>query len=131
MFQRLATLLFRDSVSFGLVLTILFFATPVDSTWGFAPDEDLTARAAVLMDASTGKILFQKEADLRLPPASTTKVVTAILTLESGRKLSDSITVSKEATRVPASKLYLRPGQNVPIEELLYGIMLASANDAS
>jgi D-alanyl-D-alanine carboxypeptidase (penicillin-binding protein 5/6) len=91
----------------------------------------LTARAALLMDASTGKILFQKEADLRLPPASTTKVVTAILTLESGRKLSESITVSKEATRVPASKLYLRPGQNVPIEELLYGIMLASANDAS
>jgi D-alanyl-D-alanine carboxypeptidase len=83
------------------------------------------------MDASTGKILFQKDADLRLPPASTTKVVTAILTLESGRKLSDTITVSKEATRVPASKLYLRPGQNVTIEELLYGIMLASANDAS
>lgn len=91
----------------------------------------MTARAALLMDASTGKILFQKEADLRLPPASTTKVVTAILALESGRKLSDSIAVSKEATRVPASKLYLRPGQNVPIEELLYGIMLASANDAS
>ena len=43
------------------------------------------------MDAATGKILFQKEADLRLPPASTTKVVTAILTLESGRKLTDSL----------------------------------------
>lgn len=83
------------------------------------------------MDASTGKILYQKEADLRLPPASTTKIVTAILTLESGRKLSESLTVSKEATRVPASKLYLRQGQSVSIEELLYGIMLASANDAS
>jgi len=91
----------------------------------------LTARAALLMDASTGKILFEKEADLRLPPASTTKIVSAILALESGRKLSDSVTVSKEATRVPASKLYLRPGQHVTIEELLYGIMLASANDAS
>jgi len=83
------------------------------------------------MDAATGKILYQKEADLRLPPASTTKVMTAILTLESGRKLSDSLSVSKEATRVPASKLYLRPGQSLTIEELLYGIMLASANDAS
>ncbi len=83
------------------------------------------------MDAATGKIIYQKEPDLRLPPASTTKVVTAILTLESGRNLHDSLTVSKEATRVPASKLYLRPGQSVPIEELLYGIMLASANDAS
>ena len=83
------------------------------------------------MDAATGKILYQKEADLRLPPASTTKVVTAILALESGRKLTDSLIVSKEATRVPASKLYLRPGQSLTIEELLYGIMLASANDAS
>ncbi len=83
------------------------------------------------MDAATGKILYQKEPELRLPPASTTKVATAILTLESGRSLSQSLTVSKEATRVPASKLYLRPGQSVTIEELLYGIMLASANDAS
>jgi serine-type D-Ala-D-Ala carboxypeptidase (penicillin-binding protein 5/6) len=83
------------------------------------------------MDAATGKILYQKEADLRLPPASTTKVVTAILALESGRKLKESLTVSKDSTRVPASKLYLRPGQSLTIEELLYGIMLASANDAS
>jgi D-alanyl-D-alanine carboxypeptidase len=83
------------------------------------------------MDASTGKILYQKDADLRLPPASTTKVVTAILALESGRKLTESITVSKAATRVPASKLYLRPGQSLTIEHLLYGILLSSANDAS
>jgi serine-type D-Ala-D-Ala carboxypeptidase (penicillin-binding protein 5/6) len=114
-----------------LTLAIVLVFAPLNLTWAFAPDEDLTARAAVLMDAATGKILYQKEADLRLPPASTTKVATAILTLESGRSLSQSLTVSKEATRVPASKLYLRPGQSVSIEELLYGIMLASANDAS
>jgi D-alanyl-D-alanine carboxypeptidase len=83
------------------------------------------------MDAATGKILYQKEAELRLPPASTTKVMTAIMVLESGRKLSESLTVSKEATRVPASKLYLRPGQILTIQDLLYGILLASANDAS
>jgi D-alanyl-D-alanine carboxypeptidase len=83
------------------------------------------------MDAATGKVLYQKDPDLRLPPASTTKVMTAILTLESGRKLTDSLTVSKAATRVPASKLYLRPGQTLTIQDLLYGILLASANDAS
>jgi D-alanyl-D-alanine carboxypeptidase (penicillin-binding protein 5/6) len=104
------------------------FESPV---WSFSPDEDLTARAAVLMDAATGKILYQKDSDLRLPPASTTKVMTAILTLESGRKLTDTLTVSKTATRVPATKLYLRPGQTLTIEDLLYGIMLSSANDAS
>jgi D-alanyl-D-alanine carboxypeptidase len=104
---------------------------PIHSVWSFSPDADLTARAAVLMDASTGKLLYQKDPDLRLPPASTTKVVTAIVTLESRRKLSESLTVSKAATRVPASKLYLRPGQTITIEHLLYGILLSSANDAS
>jgi D-alanyl-D-alanine carboxypeptidase (penicillin-binding protein 5/6) len=83
------------------------------------------------MDANSGRILYQKEADLRLSPASTTKIMTAIVTLESGRKLSESLTVSKDATRMPPTKLYLRPGQSMTIEELLYGIMLASANDAS
>jgi D-alanyl-D-alanine carboxypeptidase (penicillin-binding protein 5/6) len=91
----------------------------------------LTARSALLIDAKTGDVLYQKEPDLRLPPASTTKVLTAILTLESGRSLSQSFTVSKNATRVPASKLYLRPGQTLTIEDLLYGILLSSANDAS
>jgi D-alanyl-D-alanine carboxypeptidase (penicillin-binding protein 5/6) len=76
-------------------------------------------------------VLYQREPDLRLPPASTTKVITAILALESGRKLSELLTVSKAATRVPASKLYLRPGQKLTIEDLLYGVMLSSANDAS
>ena len=125
------TLSFRNLLSASLILAIVFVFTPNRPILAFAPDEDLTARAAVLMDAATGKILYQKEADLRLPPASTTKVATAILTLESGKSLGQKLIVSKEATRVPASKLYLRPGQSVRIEELLYGIMLASANDAS
>ena len=83
------------------------------------------------MDAATGKVLYQKEPDLRLPPASTTKVVTAIVALESGRKLSERLKVSKTAPRVPASKLYLRAGQTMSIEDLLYAILLSSANDAS
>jgi D-alanyl-D-alanine carboxypeptidase (penicillin-binding protein 5/6) len=109
-------------------LLILF---PVAPLWSFSPDEDLTARAAILIDSSTGKILYQKDPDLRLPPASTTKIVTAILALESGRSLRDLLTVSKTATRVPATKLYLRPGQTLTIEDLLYGLLLSSANDAA
>lgn len=106
----------------------LFFFSPVCA---FSPEEDLTARGVVLMDATTGKVLYQKEPDLRLPPASTTKVVTAIVALESGRNLTELLTVSKTATRVPASKLYLRPGQTISIEDLLYSVLLSSANDAS
>jgi D-alanyl-D-alanine carboxypeptidase (penicillin-binding protein 5/6) len=109
----------------------LLILSPAAPLWSFSPDEDLTARAAILVDSGTGKILYQKDPDLRLPPASTTKIVTAILTLESGRSLKELLKVSKAATRVPASKLYLRPGQTLTIEDLLYGILLASANDAS
>ena len=119
------------SIVAGAILAVFYLAFTDKPAIAFDPDENLTARAALLMDASTGRILYQKEADLRLPPASTTKVMTAILTLESGHKLSESLTVSKDATRMPATKLYLRPGQTMTIEELLYGIMLASANDAS
>ena len=119
------------SIIAGAILAAFYLAFTDKPAIAFDPDENLTARAALLMDASTGRILYQKEADLRLPPASTTKVMTAILTLESGHKLSESLTVSKDATRMPATKLYLRPGQTMTIEELLYGIMLASANDAS
>jgi D-alanyl-D-alanine carboxypeptidase (penicillin-binding protein 5/6) len=119
------------SIIAGAILAVVYLAFTDKPAIAFDPDENLTARAALLMDASTGRILYQKEADLRLPPASTTKVMTAILTLESGHKLSESLTVSKDATRMPATKLYLRPGQTMTIEELLYGIMLASANDAS
>lgn len=113
-----------------MLLAALFIAY-CDPALAFHPDTDLTARAALLMDAKSGKVLYQKEPDLRLPPASTTKVMTAIITLENSRNLNRSFTVSKAATRVPASKLYLRPGQTVTIEDLLYGILLASANDAS
>jgi D-alanyl-D-alanine carboxypeptidase (penicillin-binding protein 5/6) len=112
-----------------LIFTYALLSSPV--LWAFSPDDDLSARALLLMDAKTGKILYQKDADVRLPPASTTKVLTAILTLESQKRFNELLIVSKSATRVPASKLYLKPGQTVSIEDLLYGVLLASANDAS
>jgi D-alanyl-D-alanine carboxypeptidase (penicillin-binding protein 5/6) len=127
---RIPKLLNFTPFSYFLALACLFLVF-TSSVLGFSPDEDLSARSALLLDAKSGKVLFQKDPDLRLPPASTTKIVTAILTLESGRKLDETLTVSKAATRVPASKLYLRPGQTISIEHLLYGVMLSSANDAS
>jgi len=83
------------------------------------------------MDASTGQVLYQREPDLPLPPASTTKIVTAIVALESDRRGKDILSVTKTATRVPFSKLYLRAGQAMSIEDLLYALLLSSANDAS
>ena len=128
---RVVDLRLNKLISFGPVLTAFLILYTAISAWSYSPEEQLTARAAILVDATSGKILYQREPDLRLPPASTTKVLTAILALESGRKLSELLPVSKAATRVPASKLYLRPGQQLTIEDLLYGLLLSSANDAS
>src|SRR5574337_1549592 len=83
----------RSRRSYLLVPALVFYvgSVSVSVAGSFSPDEDLTARAAVLMDAATGRILYQKDADLRLPPASTTKVVTAVLALESNKNLKESL----------------------------------------
>ncbi|HEX9443124.1 MAG TPA: D-alanyl-D-alanine carboxypeptidase [Candidatus Binatia bacterium] len=113
---------------FLLIFSLLLLAPPAARSE--FPEEGLTARAALLMDAKTGEILFQRDPDAELPPASTTKVVTALVVLESGRPLTDLLTVSKSATLVPSSKLYLKTGQKMSVRDLLYALLLTSANDA-
>jgi D-alanyl-D-alanine carboxypeptidase (penicillin-binding protein 5/6) len=90
----------------------------------------VTARAALLMDARTGEVSWAKNPDLELPPASTTKVMTAVLALESGQ-LHHAVTASRNACSAAPRKLHLRPGQRLILEDLVYAIMLNSANDAS
>jgi len=90
----------------------------------------IRARAAVVMDAQTGALLYAKEPDRRLPPASTTKVMTAVLALESGR-LDEEVTVSPFAARVQPIKLNLRVGEHARLRDLTYALLLRSANDAS
>jgi D-alanyl-D-alanine carboxypeptidase (penicillin-binding protein 5/6) len=90
----------------------------------------LTARAAIAMDAATGEVLYERAADLPLPPASTTKVMTAILALESGR-LDEEFTVSRFAAATAPSKINLQPGQRMRLRNLLYAVLLNSANDAA
>lgn len=90
----------------------------------------LTARAAILMDAASGQVLWEDDADVPLPPASTTKVMTAILALESHR-LSESFRVSAAAAGAAPSSIGLQPGQRMELRDLLYALMLNSANDAA
>jgi D-alanyl-D-alanine carboxypeptidase (penicillin-binding protein 5/6) len=91
---------------------------------------EICSRSAVVMDASTGKILYAKNPDLRLPPASTTKLMTAIVVLENA-DLSDIVTVSRNASRVSPSKAGFKEGDKVTIETLLYAALIKSANDAA
>lgn len=91
---------------------------------------ELYARSAVLMDAETGRILFAKSGQEPMPMASTTKILTCILTLEQG-KLSDRVEVSNEAAAQPEVRLGMRSGQQFYLKDLLYSLMLESHNDSA
>lgn len=90
----------------------------------------ITARAAIVVDADSGQVLYERDADQALPPASTTKVLTAIIALESGR-LDDTLQVSPFAASTAPSKIGMAPGSRARLQDLLYAVLLKSANDAA
>ena len=92
--------------------------------------EQLYARSAVLMDADSGRILFEKEGNAVRPMASTTKIMTCILALEEG-KTDSEVKVSEEACRQPQVRLGVRKGENYRLKDLLYSLMLESHNDSA
>ncbi len=96
--------------------------------WADAPK--LQAQSAILIEASTCQVLFSKNADLLLPPASLTKVMTAILVLERCG-LEEQVRASRRATLAKASSIHLQEGEQVSVRDLLYALMLRSANDAA
>jgi len=90
----------------------------------------ITAAAALIMDASSGGILYEKNPHLPLPMASTTKVMTGLLGIELARP-SNLVRVSASAASMVPSKIYLKPGELLRAEDVLQAILLSSANDAS
>ncbi|MEG0829697.1 MAG: D-alanyl-D-alanine carboxypeptidase family protein [Anaerovoracaceae bacterium] len=91
------------------------------------------AKAAVLMDAGSGEVLFSQDAHKKLPPASVTKVMTMLLVLESCKRgnisLADTVTISERAASMGGSQMYMEPGEQHTVEELLMGVAMVSAND--
>lgn len=90
----------------------------------------IDATAAIVMDMESGRVLYSKNATARRSIASTTKIMTAILAIENCR-LDDIVTVSKRAASVGGSTINLRTGQKFTVNELLYGLLLSSGNDAA
>lgn len=90
----------------------------------------VVGEAAVLMDAQTGQILYQKNANEQMYPASTTKMLTALIALQLG-ELDETVTVSREASITEGSAIWLKEGEQLTLEDLLYALMLNSANDAA
>ncbi|MEZ5930780.1 MAG: D-alanyl-D-alanine carboxypeptidase family protein [Alphaproteobacteria bacterium] len=116
-----------------LVLLGVFVPGSVHPSRAEAPFET-AAKAALLIDLETDQILFEKNADWRIPPASMSKLMTAYMVLEQlqdGRlKLDDTLPVSEKAWKKGGSKMFVEIGKRVRIEDLLRGIIVASGNDA-
>ncbi len=93
-------------------------------------DIESSARSAILIDAQSGQVLLSHNADEALPMASTTKVMTALMALEYGG-LDETVTVGRNAYGVPGTSIYLGLGEKITLRDLLYGLMLASGNDAA
>jgi len=88
------------------------------------------AGGVVLMEAGTGKVLYASNAHVKLPMASTTKIMTALLAVERGN-LDEIIPIPEEAVGVEGSSIYLKLGEAMSLRDLLYGLMLSSGNDAA
>lgn len=106
------------------VLCLIFCITPA-----VAEALEVSATAAVLMDADMGQVLYEKNGDRQMLIASTTKIMTALVVLEHAAP-DDVITVTPDHM-AEGSSMYLRAGEMVRVEELLYGLLLCSGNDAA
>ncbi|MBQ7320198.1 MAG: D-alanyl-D-alanine carboxypeptidase [Clostridia bacterium] len=132
----------RRSVLLFLMLALLLTALPSASAApgaaSFAAEQDslnLNCKSAILMDAATGTVLYEQNADQALPPASVTKIMTLLLVMEAidggTLQLSDPISVSETAAGMGGSQIYLEPGEIMSCEDMLKSVVISSANDAA
>lgn len=116
-------------ISLVVILIVCYvFSTPtIGQTYG---EVQLSAKSAILIEETTGRVLFEKDAHVQLPIASVTKIMTAIIALEYGN-LHDDVFVSERAIQTGGSSIYLQRNEKISLEDLLYGLMLRSGNDAA
>lgn len=102
---------------------------------GPATDLAANAKSAILMDADSGTVIYEKNSHLELPPASITKIMTMLLVMEAldeGKlKLTDKVQTSEYAASMGGSQIFLEPGEEMTVDDMLKGVALASGNDAS
>lgn len=109
------------------IFTVINIFSPVTAV---ADSPVIIAECAILAEVTSGRVLFSQNADVKRYPASTTKIMTAIVILENC-DISDIVTVPKEAQGVEGSSIYLEAGEKLTVLQLLYGLMLRSGNDAA
>lgn len=115
-------------IYFLLVLLVCPFSV-------LALDLASNAKSAIIMEPTTGKVIFEKNSNERLEPASMTKIMTLLLTFEAidnGKiSLDDMVTISKRAADMGGSQMFLEAGSNIRLEEIIKGVSIASANDGA
>jgi D-alanyl-D-alanine carboxypeptidase (penicillin-binding protein 5/6) len=109
---------------------LLLFAWTIISRPIAAAELKMAAKAAVLMNAQTAKVLWAHNQDLRLPPASTAKILSALVVLDHGRT-GDVVTIPAEALRVSGAITQLTAGEKLSVSDLLHAMLLGSGNDAA
>lgn len=113
-----------------LLHIVIIFLLSVFMPYKGAAFSNVSAETAILMDAESGRVLYEKAAHKKMRIASITKIMTAILAIESG-KLDELVNVSNNAVRTEGSSIYLKPGEKIKLEHLVYGLMLRSGNDSA
>lgn len=121
---------FYSVALFFLCLSLLLSLFPAVKVEANEP-RGVSAEAAVLYHPASGTVLYEKNANDRRPIASTTKITTALTILEEEEDLDRTVKIPQEACGIEGSSLYLRAGESLTLRDLLYGLMLASANDAA
>lgn len=112
------------------IIIISLILSIISGSFSVAAKQDTSARSAVIMDVNSGRVLYSKNMDEKLAMASTTKIMTTLVAIESGR-LNETVTVSRKASITEGSSIYLKQGEKHTVNDLLYAIMLRSGNDAA
>ncbi len=109
---------------------ILSLIIILNSGISYGNNLNINGTSAILIDSMSGRVLYKLNPYIRLPMASTTKIMTALIALENG-KLNDKVNIEKECVGIEGSSIYLYEGEKITLEDLLYGLMLRSGNDAA
>lgn len=122
---------FKKLTAIALIFALFFTLSSLFVSANDVSIGNISANSACLIEVESGRMLYSKNSSKRMPMASTTKVMTALVALESGIPLSTKIKIPKEAVGIEGSSVYLKQGETVSFEMLLYALMLSSANDAA
>ncbi len=115
------------ALSMVLLISLYSFSSFVHADEGVT---DLTSEAAILMDTQSGAVLFGKNEEKRMYPASLTKIATAIYAIETA-DLDDQVVVSEKVKEIEGTRVYLNPGEQVTLKKLIQGMLINSGNDAA